>query len=191
MVSKLVLVWHGCLFWCMSSCLVCYLKRKRKTFVCNEYAQNKNIERIQELSLSLIDQQNKIQNPFTSSKNEKNIKNMMVVLVISIDWVCVPGESSFSIAQVLCWVMWWIKHIKVNCYVLFKIDCTLREKTVRATTTTTQHQKHLCWNNWQATNAHSLVAFRWSSKRTYSIYIYNKIYFQNNSQTVKRKTKKT
>jgi len=51
----------------------------------NEGAQNKNIERIQELSLSLIDQQNKIQNPFTSSKNEKNIKNMMVVLVISID----------------------------------------------------------------------------------------------------------
>ena len=60
-VSKLVLVWHGCLFWCMSSCLVCYLKRKRKTFVCNVYAQNKNIERIQELSLSLIDQENKIQ----------------------------------------------------------------------------------------------------------------------------------
>ena len=132
----------------------------------------------------------KYKNTFTSSKNEKNRKNMLMVLVISFDWVAFPCVPVFQL-QVLVLGDVMNQTIKVYCNVLFKIDCTIREKTVRATTTTTQHQKHLCWNNWQATNAHSLVAFRWSSKRTYSIYIYNKIYFQNNSQTVKRKTKKT
>ena len=97
-VSKLVLVWHGCLFWCMSSCLVCYLKRKRKTFVCNEYAQNKNIERIQELSLSLIDQENKIQKYIHIKQEWKEYKKHADGFGNLIRLSCIPVRSSFSIA---------------------------------------------------------------------------------------------
>ena len=40
---------------------------ENEKLLCNEYAQNKNIERIQELSLSLIDQENKIQKYIVTS----------------------------------------------------------------------------------------------------------------------------